>query len=215
MDNEHLRFYILYDLRILKEKQLDIAKKYDVSKDTVTNIKKHYSDISDEELIELHENENQGCIHDIFGKKRKRTITEEELEAVKRVCLEILNCYYDPEELCRKLCKQKNVKFKDVYKYNPDNIKIDINDDINRAEYRKKIYSIRNRTLPLKNFDEAYAEFIETKEYKINQISYPCFYMYAKDFWVKADWEGTKLGDIIDKKIIIFEDEEPNDFFCF
>lgn len=203
MFNEHLKkFYILYDLRIKKMKQTDIAKERGVNKDTVTNVKKKYSFISDEELMRIYESQDKGYIYAYFGREREKTITDREINAIKKVCLETLNCYYSPEEFCGILCYQKDVKFKDVYKYNPSNIDIDVNSDISREDYRRKIYSIRKRTSPIKNFSEAYEEFKETEEYKINEMSYSSFYNIAREFWKKPDWQGEKLGDVIDKKII-------------
>lgn len=103
--NENLWLKILYKIRIKKVKQKKLAEKYNLHVNTITNIKKKFAYLSDEEIEEYHRKRN--CKN--LTSKRRTKITNECIEAIKDVCIKNLNCYLDEYSYTRKLLNEKKL----------------------------------------------------------------------------------------------------------
>ena len=110
LSNEQKRAYILKDIRKNKLSKIKIAKKYGVSRNTVRNLEKKFSDITVDEL--------KGCIAEIknsdwkyipfeFKKTRKRRVTSSEIKTIEQICISKLNCF-DEGNFCPEFNKKLN-----------------------------------------------------------------------------------------------------------
>lgn len=174
----------------------EIAEKYNVHRNTVRNVIMAYADIEDKDVIRYYENPLSS--NNIFVKKRTPKVSEVDLEIIEQVCKEHLNCYLTPEQLCRKLCEKKKVDFNKVQNYNSRTLE-DMRTIVYgvRERYISKIFSIRNKRHPSKNFKEVYEKYYITRG---SPISRECFNLYARDFWMDVDWGNKTLGELIDTK---------------
>lgn len=174
----------------------EIAEKYNVHRNTVRNVIMAYADIEDKDVIRYYENPSSS--NNIFVKKRTPKVSEADLEIIEQVCKEHLNCYLTPEQLCRKLCEKKKVDFNKVQNYNSRTLE-DMRTIVYgvRERYISKIFSIRNKRHPSKNFKEVYEKYYITIG---SPISRECFNLYARDFWIDVDWGNKTLGELIDTK---------------
>lgn len=174
----------------------EIAEKYNVHRNTVRNVITAYVDIEDKDVIKYYENPSSS--NNVFVKKRTPKVSKADLEIIEQVCKEHLNCYLTPEQLCRKLCEKKKVDFNKVQNYNSRTLE-DMRTIVYgvRERYISKIFSIRNKRHPSKNFKEVYEKYY----IKIGSpISRECFNLYAREFWIDVDWGNKTLGELIDTK---------------
>lgn len=191
---------ILVEIFVHNEKKLDIAKRYDISRNTITNICKRYEHLKDK-LLKYENDYTQ--LSNLFSierakiqNKNTRKIKEDDIEAIKECCLQNFNCYLEPIELCKRLCTQKGINFEKVKNYNPNYIETDpLKDD--RKSILREIRKIRNLKKPPKNHRQVYSEYQLTDQYKSNDISYGAFYMYAREYWQDTVW-SKPLSDFID-----------------
>ncbi|MCH5189932.1 MAG: helix-turn-helix domain-containing protein [Oscillospiraceae bacterium] len=201
-DSELKRLEILYDVRKKEMSVTEIAKKHNVHRNTVRNVKNAYAGIKDEDVIKYYKNPSSS--NNIFVKKRTPKVVEIDLEIIERLCKEHLNCYLTLEQICKKLCENKKVKFEEVQNYNRQTLEY-----MGYWEYEKgakkrlrsKIFSIRSKKHPSKNYKEVYEKYFVPMGY---QIPYKRFYLYAKDFWIDVEWKNPErdltLGELIDDK---------------
>lgn len=196
LNSELRRLNILYDARIKQMSVTEIAEKYNVHRNTVRNVITAYVDIEDKDVIRYYENPSSS--NNIFVKKRTPKVSKADLEIIEQVCKEHLNCYLTPEQLCRKLCKKKKVDFNEVQDYNSRTLE-DMRTIVYgvRERYISKIFSIRNKRHPSKNFKEVYEKYYITIG---SPISRECFNLYAREFWIDVDWGNKTLGELIDTK---------------
>lgn len=195
-DSELRRLNILYDVRINQMSVTEIAKKYNVHRNTIRNVRMAYADIKDEDVIKYYENPSSS--NNIFVKKRTPKVSKADLEIIEQVCKKYLNCYLTPEQICEKLCEKKEVEFDTVQNYDRRTYeRLRFNVRRAKGRYISKIFSIRNKRHPSKNFQEVYEEYCAIID---SPVSRECFYLYARDFWIEADWENKTLGELIDTK---------------
>ena len=94
--------------------------------------------------------------------------------------------------------EKKKVDFNKVQNYNSRTLE-DMRTIVYgvRERYISKIFSIRNKRHPSKNFKEVYEKYYITRG---SPISRECFNLYARDFWMDVDWGNKTLGELIDTK---------------
>ncbi len=192
---------ILVEIFVHNKKRADIAKKYDISRNTITNICKRYEHLKDEFL--KYANDYTQLLDLFSGERAKnqnkniRKIKEDDIKAIKECCLKYLYCYLEPIDVCKGICKSTGIEFEDVKNYN--HLYIETDKDIwdNRQKHLRSIRNLRALKKPPKNHYKVFCQYTKTDQYKSNDISYGAFYMYARKYWKDIEWDKT-IGEIID-----------------
>lgn len=192
---------ILVEIFVHNKKKADIAKQYDISRNTITNICKQYEHLKYEFL--KYENDYTQLFDLFSGEKVKnqnkniRKIKEDDIEAIKECCLKYFYCYLDPVDVCKSICKATGIEFEDVKNYNPLYIEIENGRWGKRQKYLRLIRNLRALKKPPKNHYKVFCQYTKTEQYKNNNISYGAFYMYAREYWKDIEWDKT-IGEVID-----------------
>ena len=214
MTNKKDILNILYDYMIKEKSVTFIADKYNVHRNTVTNIYNR-NELSKEKILELKQKYDDFIITDsdlehIFRIDKIVKVSPDDLRIIENCCKKNLNCYLTPDHLCYRLAEKYNVGVEYVINYNPRKMDFEfVYKDIigyqpfkAKREYMIQVRKIRDKTHPPKNYEEVFYSY-----YKGKRISYQSFYNYARnywdeyamDFWEEIQRNKLTFGQYLDK----------------
>lgn len=207
------RLKILYYRKIENKSIVYITEKLNVHRNSIRNIC-NKSELSNDIIIKLNnqlgnEEIDEYDLYKYFQRTRQSKINQSDKKEIEKCCKKHLNCYLSPEELCVKLSIEYNIYKKHIIGYNPSKIDhLSLYENCyefipytKKAKYIRKIRKIRDRIYPPKNYNEVYNFYQKTASYACTQISYSCFYNYARNYW--NDF-AQEYWEIINSKNITF-----------
>ena len=217
---------ILIDVFFKKNKKVDVAKKYQKHRNTISDICKRYKAVA-EPLKDNMQDKDEATIREKLGKAIAKSVpsnivlTEAHKKEIKKYCLAYLNCYhFENDETLRlyvsALCEKYEISIFDIANRNANSVRESHSqnmfgeaDEEALDDYLKKIHRVQRLKIGKKNYREVFQLISQTKLFQSQPVDENTFYQYVKKkgYWQNNRYMGMTFYEVVHENLAKWESE--------